>query len=151
MSVKIGRTYDDFAIGDKIVASGITVTEAHLTTFVGLVGDFDAVHVNEEFAKTTLFKTRIVPGHLTASMVDGMMSLLIREATIALLGVSYRFRAPVKPGDTIHAEAEVIEKRPSKKHPEAGIVKFKINCVNQKRETVADGEYTVLSLKERAK
>lgn len=148
MSLK-ERTYDEFKIGEKIVTPAITITDAHMTIFTSLVGDFDPIHIDEEYCKNTPFKTRVAPGHLTVSMVDGMLDPMFRKTVVALLGISYRFRAPVKIGDTIHAEAEVVEKRPSKTYPNAGIVKFKVECINQKKEIVAEGEYTVLSLKER--
>lgn len=148
MSLK-ERTYDEFKLGEKIVTPAITITDAHMTIFTGLVGDFNPIHIDEEYCKTTPFKTRIAPGHLTVSMVDGMLDPMFRKTIVALLGISYRFLAPVKIGDTIHAEAEVSEKRPSKKYPNAGIIKFKVKCINQKNEIVAEGDYTVLSLKER--
>jgi len=143
------RTFDEFSVGEKIVTPAITITDAHNTIFCGLVGDFDPIHTDDEYCKQTPFKTRIVPGHLTASMVDGAIDPLFRRTIVALLGVSYKFKAPVRIADTIHTEAEVIEKRPSRNHPEAGIVKFGVKSLNQKNEVVLEGEYTVLSLKKR--
>jgi len=125
MSLK-ERTYDEFKLGEKMVTPAITITKAHLTIFTSLVGDFNPIHIDEEYCKTTHFKTRIAPGHLTASMVDGMLDPMFRKTILALLGVSCRFRAPVKIGDTMHTEAEVVEKRPSKTYPNAGIVKFRV-------------------------
>jgi len=55
-----------------------------------------------------------------------MLDPMFRKTILALLGISHRFRAPIKIGDTMHTEAEVVEKRPSKTYPNAGIVKFRV-------------------------
>ncbi|WP_069807152.1 MaoC family dehydratase [Vulcanisaeta thermophila] len=129
-------TYDDFQVGMKIRSQGITVTEAHIVQFAQLTGDYNPLHVDEEFARQTIFEGRVAHGLLTLSLATGLLAPLLAGTTIALLEVNAQFQKPVKIGDTIHVESEVIEKKESRKY-NGGTVTFKQEVKNQRGETVA--------------
>ena len=62
--------YEDFSIGDEFTSPGRTVTETDVSVFAGLSGDYNPLHTDEEFAKETIFGTRIAHGLLGLSMVN---------------------------------------------------------------------------------
>ncbi len=133
-----GKYYEDLKVGNKFITVARTVTEADIVTFSGLSGDFNPIHTDEEFAKNTIHKGRITHGLLTLAIASGLIARLgiFTEATIGLLGIdNLGFTAPVKPGDTIHAEMEIVDKRETKK-PDRGIIFRQITVKNQRDETV---------------
>ena len=113
-----------------------TVTEADIALFAGVSGDFNPVHVCEEYARKTFFGGRIAHGALAQAYLSAAMSKL--PGLVIYLSQSINFLKPMRIGDTITAMAEVVEMRQDK-----GIVKLKNTCVNHKGETVVEGEATV--------
>ena len=113
-----------------------TVTEADIVLFAGVSGDFNPVHMCEEYAKKTFFGGRIAHGVIALGLISAAMTKL--PGAVIFLGASDRFLAPVRIGDTITATGEVITVRKDK-----GIVTLKASCVNQNGETVVEGEWTV--------
>ena len=139
---------EDFKIGDKAVSPGRTVTESDIVMFAGLSGDWNELHTNAEYAKSIPFGRRIAHGMLTLSISSGL-GLRTRGhppiEILAFLGMDkVRFTAPVFIGDTIRVEAEVIEARPSKSMPGAGILRFKNTVKNHKDEDVATWETALM-------
>jgi len=139
---------EDFKVGEKAVSPGRTVTEADIVMFAGLSGDWNELHTNAEFMKETIFGQRIAHGLLTLSIASGL-ELRTRGRPpieiLAFLGMDkVRFTAPVFIGDTIRVEAEVIEARPSKSRPGAGILRFKSAVKNQRDEDVATWETALM-------
>lgn len=136
------KTWEDFHVGIKFTTAAITVTEAHIVNFAGLTGDYYPLHVNEEYAKTTNFGTRIAHGPLTFCLAVGLVgqSGIFEDSLIAFLGANnLRFPAPVMVGDTICVEVEVNEQRETSK-PNQGITIMKYAVKNQRNETVATVE-----------
>jgi acyl dehydratase len=135
------RYYEDFKVGDTFVTGARTVTEADVLNFCGLAGIFNPIFVDEEYAKkNTIFGTRVVPGPLTYILSVGMwMRLGFFERTVlAFLGVdAVRAYAPVRHGDTLHCEVEIIEARETSK-PDRGILKARHVTLNQNDEKVMD-------------
>lgn len=86
-----------------------TITEADIVLFAGASGDNNAVHINEEFAQTTPFKGRIAHGMLTASVISAAIAGRLPGPGTVYLGQNLRFKAPVRPGDTVHATVSVKE------------------------------------------
>ena len=84
-----------------------TITEADIVLFAGVSGDNNAVHVNEEFAATTAFGGRIAHGFLTASVISAAVANRLPGPGTVYLGQQMKFRAPVRPGDTVHATVTV--------------------------------------------
>lgn len=85
-----------------------TITEADIVLSAGVSGDNNAVHVNEEFARGTLFAGRIAHGFLTASVISAAVANRLPGPGTVYLGQQMRFKAPVRPGDTVHACVTVI-------------------------------------------
>lgn len=129
-------TYDDFQVGMRLRSQGLTVTEAHIIQFAGLTGDYNPLHVDEVFARDTIFEGRVAHGLLTLSLAVGLFAPLVAGTTIALLEVSARFLKPVRIGDTICVESEVVDKKPSEKY-NGGIITFRHEVKNQRGEVVA--------------
>lgn len=92
-----------------------TITEADIVLFAGASGDNNAVHINEAFAKTTPFKGRIAHGMLTASVISAAVAGRLPGPGTVYLGQNLRFKAPVRPGDTVQATVQVKELFPEKR------------------------------------
>jgi len=139
---------EDFKVGERAVSPGRTVTEADIVMFAALSGDWNELHTNAEFMKNSIFGQRIAHGMLTLSVASGlgMRTGTTRPVEIlAFLGMDkVRFTGPVFIGDTIRVESEVIEARPSKSRPGAGILRFKNTVKNQRDEDVATWETALM-------
>lgn len=130
------KKFEKFKIGDKNVFTK-TITETDVILFAGISGDFNPVHMNEEYAKTTMFKGRIVHGMFVASLLGQAGASFFGGGAI-YLGHSQKFLAPVKIGDTITAAVEVTEMLLEKK-----LIKYRAYCTNQDDKVVIDGEATI--------
>ena len=140
----MSRYWEEFEVGARYPTYGRTITEGDLSLFCAFVGYHVPLFIDEEFAKTTPFGGRIVPSALTMAVSTGMTESLFRTTIIALLAVDRgRFLMPVRPGDTITTEAEVVEKRETS-DPTRGIVVFRDHVLNQRRETVFQIDKTTL-------
>src|SRR5215468_7072887 len=92
-----------------------TITEADIIMFAGASGDNNAMHINEEFARQTQFKGRIAHGMLSASVISAAIAGRLPGPGTIYLGQNLRFKAPVRPGDTVHATVTVKELATEKK------------------------------------
>jgi 3-hydroxybutyryl-CoA dehydratase len=92
-----------------------TITEADIVLFAAVSGDNNAVHINEEFARSTQFRGRIAHGMLTASVISAAIAGRLPGPGTVYLGQNLRFKAPVRPGDTVHATVTVKELMPEKR------------------------------------
>jgi acyl dehydratase len=137
--------YDDFSVGRSWVTPRRTITEADVVMFAALTGDFNPVHTDEEFAKTTPFGTRILHGPAVFAIATGLeFRLGIKEGTaIAFLGMTWNLKAPVLIGDTIGVFQRVESTRPTK-NPGRGIVGFWVEVRNQRGEVCQEGEWKVM-------
>ena len=122
-------------IGYK-VAHEKTITGTDINLFAEVSGDFNPVHMTEDFAKKTFFGGRIAHGVISIALLSAAMVKL--PGLVILLSHSCRFLKPVRIGDTITAEAEVMEVRRDK-----GIVKLKNTCTNQNGEVTVEAETMV--------
>jgi 3-hydroxybutyryl-CoA dehydratase len=128
------RYFEDFKVGQKEVTRGRTITEADVTMFAALSGDWYELHVNEEVAKKSLFGGRIAHGFLVLSIASGFVTPY-DVALIAFYGMDkVRFTGPTRLGDTIHLETEVIE---VKDKGDLGVVSSQWHVKNQRGEDVA--------------
>jgi len=139
---------EDFKVGEKAVSPRRTVTEADIVMFAALSGDWTELHTNAEYMKNSIFGQRIAHGMLTLSIASGlgMRTGATRPVEVlAFLGMDkVRLVAPVFIGDTISVESEVIEARPSKSRPGAGILRFRNTVKNQRNEDVATWETAIM-------
>lgn len=113
------NTLDGYDIEDLTVGMSAsfakTITEADIVLFAAVSGDNNAVHINEEFARSTRFESRIAHGMLTASVISAAIAGRLPGPGTVYMGQNLRFKAPVKPGDTVHATVTVKEIMPEKR------------------------------------
>ncbi len=138
MQFQFGLSYDEIEIGMKASFSK-TVSETDVYLFAGISGDFNPMHVNEEFAKRTPFGTRIAHGALPQCLIAPVLGTKLPGLGTIAVEITTRFRAPTFFGDTITATAEVVEKIPEKRR-----VLLKLVWTNQRGETVATGSAEVI-------
>jgi 3-hydroxybutyryl-CoA dehydratase len=103
-----GYGLDDLAVG-MLATFAKTITEADIVLFAAVSGDNNAIHTNAEFAATTIFKSRIAHGMLSASVISAAIANKLPGPGSIYLSQSLRFMAPVRAGDTVHATVEVKE------------------------------------------
>lgn len=128
--------FEDFENGMRIETAGKTITEADIVNFAGVSGDWNRIHLDEEFAKKTIFGRRIAHGLLTLAVTSGLITRLrlTEDSLIAFYGIDkLRFTKPVFIGDTIRAVVEVEGKEDKGDY---GVVAFKISTLNQNDEVV---------------
>lgn len=133
----IERKYSDIKVGDKATLSK-TITEADVMLYAGLTGDFNPVHIDEEFAKNSLFEKRIAHGLIGVGLVSAVIGTDLPGINSIYLGHDIKFVAPVYIGDTLTAEVEIVNKREDKK-----IVKLSTTVRNQRGEAVIEGEAVI--------
>jgi len=140
-----GKSWDELVVGQEFWTGGRTVTEGDVLAFAGLTGDYNPLHVDAEFARTSPFKTRVPHGPLIHDMYLGLMDRLglVAGTALAFLELRWKFLAPVLMGDTVHARVTVRDKREVKK-PDRGIVTFAVTLFNQRGEAVQEGEHVLL-------
>ena len=133
-----GKKISEINIGDEANFAK-TITEYDVYGFAGIVGDFNPVHINKEYAKTTFFKDRIAHGILATGLISSVIgNHLPGEGTI-YLSQSTKFLKPVYIEDTITAIVKVIEKDDKKNR-----VKLYTKCVNQNGDVIIEGESLVM-------
>ena len=106
MNAENGYDIEDLQVG-MTATFAKTITEADIVLFAGVSGDNNAIHTNEEFARSTIFGGRIAHGFLSASVISAAVANRLPGPGTVYLSQSLRFRAPVKPGDTVHATVTV--------------------------------------------
>lgn len=144
-----GKFFEDFEIGEEIVTFGRTVTEGDIMTFAGLTADYNQLHINEQWMKENHdFGHRIAHGMLGASILVGLMVQTgMSEGTcLALMETKERYMKPIFIGDTVHAEAKVLDKKELKKG-DRGIVTIAIELKNQRGEVVTEQTQTSLYMR----
>ena len=140
-----GLYYEDLEVGYKVISAGRTIGEADIMAFAGLSGDWNAIHIDAEYAKTGPFGERIAHGLLGLSVASGLaMQLGFLDRTVeAFTSLDWKFRAPIKIGDTIHIEAEVTQKK-AVPGGMGGFVSFNITIKNQRDETTQKGTWMLV-------
>ena len=101
-----GYDIEDLEVGMSATFAK-TITEADIILFAGASGDNNAIHINDEFARSTPFGGRIAHGFLTASVISAAVANRLPGPGTIYLSQQMSFRAPVRPGNTVHAEVSV--------------------------------------------
>ena len=148
----VGMFWEEWDIGAEFQTASRTITEADIVNFAGISGDYNPLHIDEEFCKQTQFGTRIAHGPLVYSIAAGLLFQLhlYDDTLIAFLGFdSLKFTMPVKIGDTVRVRIEVLEKRETSK-PDRGVMKRLLQVLNQRDEVVQEGVQAFLLKKKSA-
>ncbi|AWK52814.1 enoyl-CoA hydratase [Clostridium beijerinckii] len=133
-----GLTIKEINIGDK-ASFQKTITETDVYLYAGITGDLNPAHINQVEAEKTMFQGRIAHGMLTAGLVSAVIGMQLPGADSIYLGQELKFMAPVRIGDTIKAEVEVIEKFDEKNR-----IKLNTICKNQNGIEVLKGVATIM-------
>jgi len=138
--------FEDLQVGMAWDTPARTVTEADLVNFAGVSGDFNPLHTDAEYAKTTPFGQRIAHGLLVLSIATGLRQRLglMDRSLIGFMEIrSWRFKKPVFIGDTVRVRTEIAELRPTSK-PDRGVVVQAVKVLNQRDEIVQEGEFVLM-------
>src|SRR5438046_2768091 len=131
--------FDDVQVGQQWQSLGRTVTEADIVNFAGLSGDFNPIHIDHEFAKTTLFRKPIAHGLLVQAMGSGLGLNSPPMRTLAIIALKeWRFLEPVYIGDTIRIKSKVLEKV-ERSRGRRGVVTWQRHLINQHGKSVQGG------------
>jgi acyl dehydratase len=135
------RFFEDFAVGQVFRPSGrVTVEKEDIVAFAKKF-DPQPFHLDEDAARTSVFGRLVASGWHTAALT---MSLIagseFRPAggTVGLGFDNLRWPIPVRPGDELRIESEVLETRPSRSRPDRGLIKMRTRTLNQNNEVVQD-------------
>ena len=131
MNIQIGETF----------SIERTVTDELVRRFAELSGDYNPIHLDEEFAKNTRFGRRIAHGMLSGAFISAVLGFEFRERKIVYLSQTMKFRAPVFIGDTVTVKATVTKIREDKQ-----IVTLETLCIDQDQEILVEGEAAVMIL-----
>ena len=129
---------NSFQIGEQATFTK-TVTEADVATFAGLIGDFNPLHVDAEYARQSRFGQRVVHGMFTGGLISAVLGNKLPGPGAIYLSQQIEFLAPVFFGDTITATAEVASWRPDKR-----IITLKTDAYNQDEKQVVAGQAVLL-------
>lgn len=141
----MGLYFEDYEIGKQYVTQNRTVTESDVARFAGLSGDFNPLHTDDEFGKTTMFGTRIAHGALGLIISQGLLHLMnIGDGTVVRVSeLTVKYPAPLRIGATVRAILTPDEKIPGT-DGKTGIVKQTVLLVNQDDAVVMESHQTVI-------
>ena len=141
----MGLLFDEFELGQVFETPRRTITEADIVAFAGLTGDYNPVHTDEVFAAETPFGGRVAHGPMMIGMAFGLAARLdlIDGTVVALLSIEWGFAAPVRPGDTVAARIEVVEKRETRQ-ADRGVLGLTFAIRNQRGDAVQTGTSRLL-------
>ena len=133
-----GRYLEDFSVGQTFGSGRLKIDKERIKIFAA---EFDPqpFHIDEEAARGTMFRGLAASGWHTAALT---MRLLVESEfrpAGGIIGAGFdelRWPRPVRPGDELHVESEILEVRPSKSRPEQGVIKMKTTTLNQNGEPV---------------
>ncbi|WP_125154622.1 MaoC family dehydratase [Clostridium rectalis] len=134
----MGKTIEEIKIGDKAYIEK-TISETDVYLFAGITGDLNPAHINQVQSEKTMFKGRIAHGVLVSGLISAVLGMQLPGTGTIYLEQSLKFIAPVRIGDTIKAEVEVIEIL-----KERNRVKLKTTCINQDGTIVISGQALVM-------
>jgi acyl dehydratase len=131
--------FDDVAVGQEWESLGRTVTEADIVNFAGLSGDFNPIHVDHAFAKTTPYRQPVAHGLLIWAISSGLGVNAPPMRTLAFMSIrDWQFKGPVFIGDTIRVRSKVLEKE-ARSRGRRGVVTWQRQVINQDDKVVQEG------------
>ncbi|MHB0879038.1 MAG: MaoC/PaaZ C-terminal domain-containing protein [Anaerolineae bacterium] len=143
--VRTGTYFEDLEMGQTFTSPARTITESDIVAFSGVSGDYNPLHTDEEFARQTPFGGRVAHGLLGLSIASGLASRIgfLEGTVLAFLGLEWKFREPIRPGDTIHISGSVGEKKAMPRLG-GGIVELSIEVKNQAGARAQKGTWRLL-------
>lgn len=136
-------TYDEITIGQTATYSKL-IEERDVQLFAVVSGDVNPVHLDAAFAATTQFRERIAHGMLSGAVISAAIAMQLPGPGTIYLGQTLRFTLPVKVGDTITVNLEVIDRKDKR-----GIVLLDCKVFNQHEKLVVTGTAEVMAPKEK--
>jgi acyl dehydratase len=134
------RWFEEIEVGEEYESPGRTVTESDIVLFAGLSGDYNVLHTDAEFMKSSIFGERIAHGLLGLAIQAGLFTRATQAyATLAFAGLRWKFKGPIKIGDTIRVRAKVTAKQETTK-ADRGVITLERRVLNQRDEVVQEGE-----------
>ena len=132
------RYLEDFEPGQKFSSRQLSVEAARIKSFAA---EFDPqpFHLDEDSARETFFKGLAASGWHTAAMTMRLLVDSELKPAGGIIGAGFdemRWPRPVRPGDQLHVESEVLDVRPSKSRPDQGVIKLRATTLNQNGEPV---------------
>lgn len=145
MPEKRSLYYDEFQLGDKFFSGLRTIGVDDINRFADISGDRMPIHTDDEFAKNTLYGERIAHGLIGLSIASGLAYDLgfAQLTTTAFRELEWKFKKPIKIGDSIKAVYEVIEKKDLPIEGN-GLIRFLVKITNQHDKTVQTGKWSLI-------
>lgn len=140
-----GLYLEEFEIGKEFISQGRTITEADVVNFAGISGDFNPLHMDEEFGRKGVFGKRIAHGALGFSISTGLSNQmgLFFGTTIAFIECTVKYTSPLLIGDTVHITIVPTSIKPSSK-PGKGTLKQNLKLINQDGKTIMESSQVLL-------
>jgi acyl dehydratase len=140
--------FEDIPVDTVFVTAGRTITEADVVNFAGVSGDYNTLHVDEEFARTTPFGGRIAHGLLVLSVASGLTSRLpilaaMQPSLLGMTEVRCTWPTPTRIGDTLTVELTFVDAKLSPKGSR-GVVTERRVARRQDGAIVLDSQWTLL-------
>jgi 3-hydroxybutyryl-CoA dehydratase len=136
--------FDDLAVGQHWDSPGRTVTETDIVNFAGLSGDFNPIHIDHEFARSTPFRRPIAHGLLVFSIASGLGLHSPPMRTVAILSIKeWHFKEPVFVGDTLRVRSTVLDKQ-ARGRGRRGVITWGRQITNQEGKVVQEGQTITL-------
>lgn len=132
-----GLFFEDLKVGQTALYAR-TLTETDIVLFAGISGDNNPVHINEEFASSTMFSGRIAHGMLTAAFISTVLGMKLPGPGAIYVSQTLRWKAPVRAGDTLNVRATVADLVPEKRRATLSTV------VTVGNRVVLEGEAVVI-------
>jgi 3-hydroxybutyryl-CoA dehydratase len=138
----LGFTWEQLSPGQRFRTLNRTITETDLVLFTGVTGMLEVIFIDRTFGEKGAIEGQFVPAALTYSLIEGLLcQSMIQGTGLAMLELKQRIRAPVRVGDTVHGEIEIVSVRPTSKG-NRGIVVSRVEVTNQRDEVVMTYEAT---------
>ncbi len=140
--------FEDFQVGQEWTSPTRTITEADVTMFAMLSGDYDEIHTSEHWAREhSAYKARIAHGMLGMCIIEGLKKRIAAFAEtryIASLEYTWKFTAPIFLGDTVHLKIRIAKMRESRSRADRAILWEGVRMINQRGELVQEGEHALM-------
>jgi 3-hydroxybutyryl-CoA dehydratase len=139
----LGFTWEELSAGQRFRTLNRTITEADLMMFVGTTGMVEVIFTDHTFgAERGAIQGRFVPAALSYSLIEGLLcQSMIQGTGLAMLELNKKVLKPVRVGDTIHGEVEILSVRPTSKGGR-GIMASRVDVKNQDGEVMISYEAT---------